>query len=96
METHNWELAVKLRGRSFQRNLDTYRLLAKLHIPQMETDSLSGGHSFNVAVMNVGAPAGGMNAITRSFVRMGLYHGCNVYGIQNSFEGLCNGNFKVH
>jgi 6-phosphofructokinase 1 len=29
MEDRNWELAVQLRGRSFQRNLDTYRMLTR-------------------------------------------------------------------
>lgn len=57
MDEKEWELAVKLRGRSFQRNLDTYRLLTKLHT--REKDNLSEGRSFNLAVMNVGAPAGG-------------------------------------
>uniref|UniRef100_A0A0N5A958 ATP-dependent 6-phosphofructokinase n=1 Tax=Syphacia muris TaxID=451379 RepID=A0A0N5A958_9BILA len=91
MDEHRWAEAVKLRGRSFQRNLDTYRLLAKLRIPE-EADNLSEGMKFNVAVVNVGAPAGGMNAAVRSFVRMGIYHRCKVYGINNSLEGLAHGN----
>ncbi|KAH7723923.1 6-phosphofructokinaseliver type-like protein [Aphelenchoides avenae] len=93
MDEKDFELAVKLRGRSFARNLATYRLLTKLQTPQ-EKDNLSGGRTFNVAVMNVGAPAGGMNAAVRSFVRMGLYHHCNVYGIYSSFDGLAEGKLK--
>jgi 6-phosphofructokinase 1 len=93
MDSKDFELAVKLRGRSFQRNLLTYRLLTKLKTPQ-ERDNLSEGHSYNMAVMNIGAPAGGMNAAVRSFVRLGLYHNCNVYGIHNSFEGLALGQLK--
>lgn len=58
MDAHQWEEAVKLRGHSFQRNLETYRLLAKLRIPE-EHDNLSEGIRFNFAVINVGAPAGG-------------------------------------
>ncbi|CAJ0914045.1 unnamed protein product, partial [Mesorhabditis belari] len=88
MNEKDWETAVRLRGRSFQRNLDTYRLLTKLH---PEKDNLSGGHHFNVAVMNVGAPAGGMNAAVRSFTRISLYHRCTVWGINDSFEGLMKG-----
>jgi 6-phosphofructokinase 1 len=57
MDSRDFELAVKLRGRSFQRNLLTYRLLTKLKTPQ-ENDNLSEGHSYNMAVMNIGAPAG--------------------------------------
>lgn len=89
MHEKDWETAVKLRGRSFQRNLETYRLLTKLH---QERENLSGGHNFNVAVMNVGAPAGGMNAAVRSFVRISLYHHCTAFGINDSFEGLAKGN----
>lgn len=56
MDEHDWETAVKLRGRSFQRNLETYRLLTKL-----EPESRDGpGLNFNVAIINVGAPAGGV------------------------------------
>ncbi|MCP9265369.1 6-phosphofructokinase [Dirofilaria immitis] len=87
METHDWNTAVRLRGRSFQRNLETYRLLTKL---EPKSDMLSDEPSFNVAVINVGAPAGGMNAVVRSFVRMGIYRHCKVYGVKNSFEGLAN------
>lgn len=37
----------------------------------------------------------GMNAVVRSYVRMALYHGCKVYGIKNSFGGLCRGEVQV-
>ena len=29
LASRNWELAVQLRGKSFQRNLDTYRMLTR-------------------------------------------------------------------
>lgn len=94
MDEKNWDLAVKLRGRSFQRNLHTYQLLTKMK-PPVEKDNLSGGQEFNLAVMNVGAPAGGMNAAVRSFVRMGIYHGCKVCSVRDSFEGLIKDDIKV-
>ncbi|MFH4976856.1 hypothetical protein AB6A40_003565 [Gnathostoma spinigerum] len=95
MDAHNWEEAVKLRGRSFQRNLETYRLLTKLHVPKPgDPIAADRNQKFNVAVMNVGAPAGGMNAAVRSFVRMGIYYHCKVYGIHNSFDGLARGDLK--
>ncbi|VDM95049.1 unnamed protein product [Thelazia callipaeda] len=86
MEEHDWDMAVKLRGRSFHRNLETYRLLTKVE-PKAKFIN-QGEPIFNVAVINVGAPAGGMNAVVRSYVRMALYHRCKVFGIKNSFEGL--------
>lgn len=92
MADKDWTTAVMLRGRSFQRNLETYKLLTKMRT--VEKDNLSEGHKFNVAVINVGAPAGGMNAAVRSYVRMALYHQCSVFGIEDSFEGLANGSFK--
>jgi 6-phosphofructokinase 1 len=59
MNEHDWVTAVSLRGRTFARNLNTYKLLTKMNAPK-EKDNLSLGQKFNVAVMNVGAPAGGM------------------------------------
>ncbi|KRZ87308.1 6-phosphofructokinase [Trichinella sp. T8] len=93
MEEKNWDLAVRLRGRSFQRNLETYKLLAKLR-PPTEKGNLSGGHIFTLAVMNVGAPACGMNAAVRSFVRNALCHNCKVLAVKDSFEGLMKGNVQ--
>jgi 6-phosphofructokinase 1 len=29
MSEKNWDLAVQLRGKSFQRNLETYRMLTR-------------------------------------------------------------------
>ena len=40
--------------------------------------------------MYVGAPACGMNAATRAFVRIALTHGYSVLGIHYGFEGLMN------
>src|SRR5262245_23766061 len=94
MDEKNFELACQLRGRSFLRNLEMYRLMAEMNAPD-EKDNLSRGHIFNLAVMNVGAPACGMNAAVRAFVRVGIYHHCRVFAVEDSFEGLINGQMKV-
>lgn len=65
METHDWATAVKLRGRSFQRNLETYRLLTKL---EPKTDVSLNRPSYNLAVVNVGAPAGGFLFSLKFFI----------------------------
>ena len=52
MNEHNWKEAVALRGASFCRNLETYRLLAKLKVPT-EKDNLSHGQHFNVVSVPV-------------------------------------------
>ncbi len=41
-----------------------------------------------MAIMNVGAPACGMNAAIRSFVRMSLTAGIHVFGVHYGMEGL--------
>ena len=43
---------------------------------------------FKVAVLNVGAPAAGMNAAVRSAIRTLLYNGCIPLIVHNGFEGL--------
>lgn len=42
--------------------------------------------------MNIGSPACGMNAATRSFVRLAMTHGCRVLGVRFGFEGLVQDN----
>lgn len=49
----------------------------------------------NVALMNIGAPACGMNAAMRSFVRLGITKGYNVLAIHDSFDGLLNDNVSI-
>jgi len=43
---------------------------------------------YTLGIMYIGAPACGMNAAARAFVRMGLTQGCKVLGIRYGFEGL--------
>ncbi|XP_043200880.1 ATP-dependent 6-phosphofructokinase-like isoform X6 [Amphibalanus amphitrite] len=90
MEDKNWQLAVELRGRSFARNLETYKMLTRLKPPKEIKGK--GGHT--LAVMHVGAPCCGMNAAVRSFVRNGIYRGDTVLGIQDGIEGLVENQVK--
>ena len=39
MQEKNWDLAVQLRGRSFARNLETYKMLTRLKPPKDAFDS---------------------------------------------------------
>ncbi|EJY57632.1 AAEL017318-PA [Aedes aegypti] len=80
MADKNWEMAVELRGRSFARNLETYKMLTRLK-PQK-------------AVMHISAMACDMNAAVRSFVRNCIYRGNSVISIQEGIEGLVAGNIK--
>ena len=61
MNEKNWDLAVMLRGRSFQRNLSIYKMLTKVRQPEKSDQATS----WNLAVMHIGAPCCGMNAAVR-------------------------------
>ncbi|XP_030370642.1 ATP-dependent 6-phosphofructokinase isoform X2 [Scaptodrosophila lebanonensis] len=95
MAERRWADAVKLRGRSFERNLETYKMLTRLKPPK---ESLGvdgkGIEGYRLAVMHIGAPACGMNAAVRSFVRNAIYRGDVVYGVHDGVEGLIAGNVR--
>uniref|UniRef100_A0A3P8TC12 ATP-dependent 6-phosphofructokinase n=1 Tax=Amphiprion percula TaxID=161767 RepID=A0A3P8TC12_AMPPE len=84
MNEKRFDEAVKLRGGSFENNWNIYKLLAFQKPAQTESN-------FAVAILNVGAPAAGMNAAVRSAVRLALAHGHKVYGVHDGFQGLANG-----
>ncbi|CAI5640532.1 unnamed protein product [Oreochromis niloticus] len=89
MDEKKFDEAVRLRGRSFENNLSTYRLLSF-----RKADSELPNSSFNVAVMNVGAPAAGMNAAVRSAVRVGITEGHKMFAVNDGFEGFYKGQIK--
>ncbi|KAL0965998.1 hypothetical protein UPYG_G00289300 [Umbra pygmaea] len=89
MDEKNFEEAVRLRGRSFENNLNTYKLLSF-----RKADSELPNSSFNVAVLNVGAPAAGMNAAVRSAVRVGITEGHRMFAVNDGFEGFQKGQIK--
>ncbi|XP_065296343.1 ATP-dependent 6-phosphofructokinase isoform X6 [Dermacentor albipictus] len=93
MANKEWQKAVQLRGRSFERNVQTYRMLTRSNPPKSAMDKplLDG---YRMAVMHVGAPCCGMNAAVRSFVRNCLTRGDTVYGIHDGVEGLVEGNIQ--
>ncbi|XP_067398762.1 ATP-dependent 6-phosphofructokinase, platelet type isoform X6 [Emydura macquarii macquarii] len=87
--------AVRLRGRSFENNLNTYKLLShRRPDAELPKDDLSCSTNFNVAVLNVGAPAAGMNAAVRSAVRVGITEGHNMFAVIDGFEGFARGQIK--
>uniref|UniRef100_A0A4W4HCR5 Phosphofructokinase domain-containing protein n=1 Tax=Electrophorus electricus TaxID=8005 RepID=A0A4W4HCR5_ELEEL len=84
MNEGRFDEAIQLRGKSFENNWNTYKLLAHQKPAQSKSN-----HS--VAILNVGAPAAGMNAAVRSAVRVGLAQGLRVYTVHDGFEGLLGG-----
>ncbi|VFV21125.1 6-phosphofructokinase type c-like [Lynx pardinus] len=86
MDERRFKDAVRLRGRSFESNLNTYKRLAI----KMPDDQIPKSNC-NVAVINVGAPAAGMNAAVRSAVRVGISEGHKMFAIYDGFEGFAKG-----
>ncbi|XP_061647844.1 ATP-dependent 6-phosphofructokinase, liver type isoform X2 [Phyllopteryx taeniolatus] len=84
MNEKRFDEAVKLRGGSFENNWNIYKLLAFQKPAQSKSN-------FSLAILNVGAPAAGMNAAVRSAVRLAIAHGHKVYAVHNGFQGFANG-----
>lgn len=47
-----------------------------------------------IAVLTSGGDAPGMNAAIRAVVRKSIFHGVDIYGIENGFQGLMEGHIK--
>uniref|UniRef100_A0A2K5C354 ATP-dependent 6-phosphofructokinase n=1 Tax=Aotus nancymaae TaxID=37293 RepID=A0A2K5C354_AOTNA len=89
MDERRFQDAVRLRGRSFAGNLNTYKRLA-IKLPDDQIPKTN----YNVAVINVGAPAAGMNAAVRSAVRVGIADGHRMLAIYDGFDGFAKGQIK--
>ncbi|RMC02260.1 hypothetical protein DUI87_21427 [Hirundo rustica rustica] len=87
MDEKRFEEAIQLRGRSFENNWNIYKLLAHQKPAQEKSP-------FSMAILNVGAPAAGMNAAVRSAVRIGICQGHTVYVVSDGFEGLAKGQVR--
>ncbi|KAB0383488.1 hypothetical protein FD755_005405 [Muntiacus reevesi] len=89
MDERRFKDAVQLRGRSFENNLNTYKRLA-IKLPDSEIPN----SNCNVGVVNVGAPAAGMNAAVRAAVRVGISEGHKMFAVYDGFEGFAKGQIK--
>uniref|UniRef100_A0A2K6GXW8 6-phosphofructokinase type C n=1 Tax=Propithecus coquereli TaxID=379532 RepID=A0A2K6GXW8_PROCO len=89
MDEGRFKDAVRLRGRSFENNLNTYKRLA-IKLP----DDQIPKSNCNVAIINVGAPAAGMNAAVRAAVRVGIADGHRMLAIYDGFDGFAKGQIK--
>uniref|UniRef100_A0A668W4Y0 ATP-dependent 6-phosphofructokinase n=1 Tax=Oreochromis aureus TaxID=47969 RepID=A0A668W4Y0_OREAU len=79
--------AIKLRGKSFENNWNTYKLLAHINPPDAKSN-------INVAIMNIGAPCAGMNSAVRAAVRMGIIQGHSMLAVHEGFDGLAQGQIE--
>lgn len=87
MAEGRFEDAIKLRGKSFENNWNTYKMLAHVHPPDVKSN-------INIAILNVGAPCSGMNAAVRSAVRIGIIQGHQMLAVHDGFEGLAHGQIE--
>ncbi|KAK4468234.1 hypothetical protein MN116_008390 [Schistosoma mekongi] len=85
MKNCDFDHAVELRGSSFMNNLSTYIKLSKIEQPRQ-----SVMNNLRIGIVNVGAPACGINAVIRGFTRLGITKGYTIIGIHEGFSGLVN------
>nr|CAH8861308.1 unnamed protein product [Trichobilharzia regenti] len=89
MKNFDFDQAVQLRGSSFMNNLSTYLKLSKIERPRQST--MLSENNLKIGIVNVGAPACGVNAVMRGFARLGITKGYTILGIHEGFSGLVNG-----
>ena len=81
---HNYEIAMQLRGSSFNESFQTLKTMLR----SLPHEPAPGQKRLRLAVMHAGSPAPGMNTAVRAAVRIGLDHGHIMLGVRNGFEGL--------
>ncbi|CCM00099.1 uncharacterized protein FIBRA_02126 [Fibroporia radiculosa] len=84
----NFDKAMSLRDPEFAEMLDGFHATSILE----KEPKLPQHQRMRVGIMHVGAPAGGMNAATRTAVRYCLRQGHVPYAIHNGFLGLLDDN----
>lgn len=84
----NFARAMELRDPQFAEELEAYDATTIL-----DDDSLSlpDHEKLRIAIVHVGAPAGGMNSATRTAVRYCLNRGHTPIAVNNGFAGLARG-----
>jgi 6-phosphofructokinase 1 len=84
LEARDYARALELRGRSFTTALNTLKTLLRAlpHPPE------PGQRRLRLAILNVGAPAPGMNTAVRAGVRVAIDQGHIVFGVRRGFQGL--------
>ncbi|KAI8645564.1 6-phosphofructokinase [Parasitella parasitica] len=84
----NFARAMELRDPQFAEEYDAYNATTIL---DDSTIALPKHQQLRVGIVHVGAPAGGMNAATRTAVRYCLNRGHTPIAISNGFAGLARG-----
>jgi len=85
-----YEKAIELRGGSFKEALATFRTMRQASPKPPE----KGKKKLKLAILNTSGPSPGMNAATRTAVRLGLDAGHQMLAVKNGFEGLIEDDFE--
>lgn len=85
IETKDFDGALALRDPEFDECLRSFWYASKV---ADEEGKLPPAQRLTLAIVNIGAPAGGMNAATRTFVRYCHARGHKPLAIHNGFPGL--------
>jgi len=89
IESKDFEKAISLRDPEFVEHLDAFRW-TNAWSEDIESDfKLPQEKRLRIAIVHVGAPAGGMNAATRAAARYCINRGHTPLAVYNGFPGLC-------
>ncbi|KAF9101901.1 6-phosphofructokinase, alpha subunit [Mortierella sp. GBA35] len=84
--------AMELRDPAFNQQYDQFMAITTA-VPHNESEEAKK-NSLRIGIINVGAPAAGMNAAVRAAVRYARNRGHVPFGIHNGFPGLMAGQIK--
>ncbi|KAI9298723.1 6-phosphofructokinase [Neoconidiobolus thromboides FSU 785] len=87
VEAKQFDAAMDLRDPAFKALWDAY--CHSEYNPEVPKDPEF--KKLRIGIMNVGAPAGGMNAAVRTISRLAINHGHTPLAIRNGFNGLMSG-----
>lgn len=88
IKERNFETVMKLRPPEFNRAWTTYLNMARTKLKVIDLDDSCD----SVVLLNIGAPAPGMNAAVRALTRLTLANGYKVYASNEGVRGLVDGN----
>ena len=86
IEARDFDRAMKLRDAEFAEYNRTYNMTTETDQPDLV---LPQDKRMRIAIIHVGAPAGGMNSATRAAVAYCLTRGHKPIAVHNGFPGLC-------
>ncbi|KAN0064162.1 6-phosphofructokinase, alpha subunit [Thecaphora frezii] len=91
IEAKNFNAALALRDPEFEEGLRAFKYISQI----TDDELLPEDQRLRIGIIHIGAPAGGMNAATRTMVRYCLARGHEPVAIYNGFNGLLEDNVSV-